>query len=94
MELVEDRGLLWYVDRNDRSRGFCGTCGSGIFWSRDGDPEIYVYAGSLDEPTGLRTGGHMMVDSRADWEDLTGVAPMYAENLGERLVDPADIVRA
>lgn len=87
LELVEDRGLAWYVDRNSRSRGFCRSCGCGLFWSRQGDDEIYISAGALDEPTGLRIEGHMMVASKADWEDLIAAAPLYADRWGGPLVD-------
>jgi hypothetical protein len=27
-ELVEEMGLAWYADRNERSRGFRRSCGS------------------------------------------------------------------
>jgi len=90
LELVEDQGLAWYVDRNDRERGFCRTCGCGIFWLREGDDEIYVSAGALDEPTGLRIEGHMMVASKADWEDLRAAPPLYAVDWGGQLFDAGD----
>jgi len=87
LELVEEKGLAWYVDRNERSRGFCRSCGCGLFWSREGDDEIYVQAGALDEPTGLRIEGHMMVASKADWEDLSAAPPLYAEDWDGPLFD-------
>jgi hypothetical protein len=90
LELVEDQGLAWYVDSNNRSRGFCRTCGCGIFWSAEDDDEIYVSAGALDQPTGLKIEGHMMVASKADWEDLTAREPMYADRWGGQLFTVSD----
>ena len=35
-------------------RGFCGICGSNLFWEAVGKPYISIMAGSLDKPTGLK----------------------------------------
>ena len=68
LRLVEEAGLRWYVDVNGRRRGFCGTCGASLLWSREGDPTISVSAGALDGPTGLVTERHIFVADAADWE--------------------------
>lgn len=52
------------------SRGFCGACGSSLFWSAPGRPTISIAAGSLDQPTGLRIAGHIHTASAADYERL------------------------
>ena len=62
--------LRWYVDVNERRRGFCGTCGATLFWTRAGDATISVSAGALDGPTGLVTEGHIYVADAADWESV------------------------
>jgi hypothetical protein len=35
-------------------RGFCGECGSSLFWDAPDQDSIWIAAGSLDTPTGLR----------------------------------------
>ena len=50
------------------SRGFCARCGSSLFWRAPGRPTISIAAGSLDQPTGLRVGGHIHTRSEADYE--------------------------
>ncbi len=35
-------------------RGFCGECGSVLFWKGDGSDNISITAGSIDGPTGAR----------------------------------------
>src|SRR5436853_7551850 len=57
LELVEARGLRWIASPasdTDALRGFCGECGSGLFWDAPGRDYLAVAAGSVDPPTGLQ----------------------------------------
>ena len=56
-------------DTNAR-RGFCDACGSGLFWDAPGRATISISAGSLDEPSGLETIGHVYVEQAADYYAL------------------------
>jgi hypothetical protein len=51
-------------------RGFCGVCGSSLFWDAPGRETISIAAGSLDGPTALRTIAHEYVSQAADYYDL------------------------
>jgi hypothetical protein len=51
-------------------RGFCRACGSSLIWRAPGRGTVSVAAGALDQPTGLRTTGHIYDDQRADWEHV------------------------
>jgi hypothetical protein len=58
--LTAQAGLKWYRSVTDETpnvhRGFCGECGSSLFWDPRGSGQnIAVTAGSLDSPTGLKT---------------------------------------
>ena len=53
--VVEDLGALRWHDEGDRARAFCGACGGRLFWRASGRDTVSIAAGSLDEPTGLRT---------------------------------------
>ncbi len=35
------------------TRGFCATCGSSLFWQRDGDDKLDVFLGTLDDPSSM-----------------------------------------
>ena len=70
LRLAADETLRWYVDVNERRRGFCVTCGATLFWTRDDDATISVSAGALDGQTGLATEGHIYVADAADWESV------------------------
>ena len=50
--------------------GFCRTCGSSLFWRSDERPQsISITAGSLDQPTGLRTTVAWYVRDHGDYHD-------------------------
>jgi hypothetical protein len=71
--LTEQRGLRWVQSpRSDARarRGFCGECGSSLFWDAPGRDTISIAAGTLDQPTGLRTVAHWFVSQAADYEAL------------------------
>jgi hypothetical protein len=67
-------GELRWVDspRSDAGarRGFCGACGSSLFWDAPGRDTISIAAGTLDGPTGLRVVAHEYVSQAADYDAL------------------------
>ncbi|MDR6770660.1 GFA family protein [Azospirillum sp. BE72] len=63
--------LTWYRSSDFAERGFCGRCGSSLFWKGDGKSEIEIAAGSLDQPTGLKTLRHGYVEGKADYYEIT-----------------------
>ena len=75
--LAKDRGLRWYRSSDFAKRGFCGECGSVLFWD-DGGDEISINAGGLDQPTGLAVTKHIFVDDKADYYDIKDGLPQFA----------------
>lgn len=67
LQLVEPRGLRWYVSSEIARRGFCGECGSTLFWDPAARDYIAIAAGTLDPPTGLHTTLQIHVDSAGDY---------------------------
>jgi hypothetical protein len=47
--------LKWYQSSPQARRGFCSVCGASLFWAAEGEDHVAIAAGTLDEPTGLRT---------------------------------------
>jgi hypothetical protein len=72
LALDDPEGLLrWFPGPQSVTqgeRGFCGRCGSSLFWRAPGRPTVSVSAGTLDGTTGLRTIQHIWDEQRADWE--------------------------
>lgn len=60
-------------------RAFCKTCGSSLYYHGDKVPEIkeivFLNAGLLDEPTGLKTAGHIFCGSKGDYYQIEGDLP-------------------
>jgi hypothetical protein len=51
-----DARLRWYDPVPEAAYGFCGQCGSSLFWHSSSAPDrISICAGTLAPPTGLRT---------------------------------------
>jgi hypothetical protein len=71
--LLEQRGLRWIAspdsDANAR-RGFCGECGSSLFWDAPARETISIAAGTLEGPTGLRVTSHWYVSQAGDYYEL------------------------
>jgi len=70
VQLVEEGALRWVASPASESgaqHGFCSACGSSLFWDAPGRETISIAAGSLDEPTGLRTVAHVYVRQAADY---------------------------
>lgn len=73
LELVEAAPLRWVDSPNseaDARRGFCGDCGSSLFWDAPRRETISIAAGTLDQPSGLRSAGHWYVSQAADYYEL------------------------
>jgi hypothetical protein len=71
---IEEGGALkWFRSSAEAERGFCGECGSNLFWRRVGSPLISVMAGTLDGATGLRLERQIHTDSAGDYYDLPDV---------------------
>jgi hypothetical protein len=49
-------------------RGFCGECGSSLFWQPAESERINIAAGTLDLPTGLRIAGHWYTSQAGDYD--------------------------
>jgi hypothetical protein len=70
LAFVDERGLKWYRSSPEVRRGFCGECGSSLFFEEQGRPKMAFCAGTLDEPTGLKSKAHIFVASKGDYYGL------------------------
>jgi hypothetical protein len=68
--VTDDRALRWIDSpRSDASarRGFCGECGSSLFWDAPARDTVSIAAGTLDPPTGLRIMGDWYAADAGDY---------------------------
>jgi hypothetical protein len=52
-------------------RGFCAECVASLFWHPRDQKTISAAAGSLDEPTGFKTIGHVWIGQTGDYYEIT-----------------------
>ena len=72
LRLTESRGLKWYRSSPVARRGFCGECGSVLFWKQDGSDSISIMAGSIDGKSGLTLEGHIFCEDAGDYYEIAG----------------------
>lgn len=77
--------LRWYASSTIAERGFCGRCGTSLFWRMRGGASMSVSAHAFEgEPTGIRE--HVFADEKPAWYDFTDEAPrVTAAQMHERL---------
>ena len=72
LKMIETRGLKWYRSSATAKRGFCGECGSVLFWKGDGKDYTAIAAGSIDGKTELKLEGHIFCDDAGDYYEICG----------------------
>jgi hypothetical protein len=71
--LLKADALRWTTSPDSDAqarRGFCGECGSSLFWDPPRRELISIAAGTLDAPTGLRSAAHWFVSQAGDYYEL------------------------
>jgi hypothetical protein len=67
---ASDATLAWYSPDDTVQYGFCNRCGSSLFWRAHAIADkICITAGTLDQPTGLRTTRAWWVAEAGDYHD-------------------------
>jgi len=80
---LEDGGALRWYARSPRGRlGFCGVCGSSLFFEPAGEARLAIAAGSLDQPSGLKIMGHEYVADKADYVTIDDGLPAFPGDFG------------
>lgn len=77
LHLDQSDSLRWYAASDYALRGFCGTCGSVLFWKAHDGAHIAILAGSLDDPSTLTAGFHICTEGRPTFYALCDGLPQY-----------------
>ncbi len=77
--LTESEGLRWYRSSATARRGFCGICGSSLFWEPASGERLSIAAGTLDPPTGLETVARVFVGDSGDYYTIGDDLPRRAD---------------
>ena len=79
LTFTADTGLRWYTSSDFARRGFCGTCGSVLFWQHMDEDDISISMGAFDPPTGVRLARHIFVADKGDYYDIVDGLPQRAQ---------------
>ncbi|MCC9624569.1 GFA family protein [Thalassospira sp. MA62] len=70
LSLLRDEGLRWYRMSDKTDRGFCKTCGTGLFWRPVRSDQMAVMPGTLDETGNMKTAGQIYCADKGDYYPL------------------------
>lgn len=75
--LLSQQQLRWYESSAEARRGFCGRCGSVLFWQGAGREYISIAPGSLDGDTELESACHIFVADKGDYYSIDDGLPQH-----------------
>lgn len=87
LAITKDTGLAWYTTSDVARRGFCRECGSSLFWEPFDQDATGIIAGSLDQPTGIETIGHIFAGEKADYYEISDELPKFQGSSEGQLAD-------
>ncbi len=82
LEIAESGALQWYESSPGIRRGFCGHCGSSLFWDKSSAASVSIMAGTLEQPTGLQTLRHIYVADKGDYHRIADGLPQFPQRRG------------
>ena len=80
LEFLNNKGLVWYEASDGVRRGFCGNCGSSLFYEFTDKKFLGVAAGSIDDATGLKLAAHIFTKTKGDYYKLSDKVPCFANH--------------
>ena len=71
--------VTWYRSSDTARRGFCGICGSNLFWDGPG-ANLSILAGTLEGDPGIRLAGHIYCADKGAYYDIADGLPQAAKD--------------
>ena len=66
---------VWFASSGSAQRGFCGVCGSNLFWDGGVSANMSIFAGTLDDASGLALAGHIFTDDKGAYYEIDDGLP-------------------
>ncbi|MDI7863872.1 GFA family protein [Rhizobiaceae bacterium n13] len=89
-ELDGEERVTWYRASDFARRGFCGTCGSALFWQADDADHVSIMAGAFDGEPGLKMAYHIFCADKGDFYEINDGLPQYGKGSPNLAVAPDD----
>nr|WP_293171322.1 GFA family protein [Nannocystis sp.] len=72
-----EENVRWFQSSKTVRRGFCGICGSSLFWDPLGRDWTGVAMGAFDGPTGTHVHVHVFTREKGDYYRIADEAPQF-----------------
>ncbi len=92
LRLVESRGLKWFRSSETAERGFCRDCGASLFWRPVNADYTAIACGTLDQPSGVRSVGHIFLVDKGDYYELKDGLPQFERGTAGQLPETKTVV--
>ncbi len=79
---VSGDSLKWFRSSDIAERGFCGNCGSNLFYRPFGKDRTSIFSGTIDGETGLKIDSQIWVEDKGDYYELPDVRVIDQGELG------------
>ncbi|MEM8776300.1 MAG: GFA family protein [Pseudomonadota bacterium] len=77
LSISGENEVRWYRSSDTARRGFCRTCGSSLFFEPLGAGRMAIAAGTLQQPSGLKTGKRIFLADKGDHYEINCTAPQF-----------------
>lgn len=77
LTVTGEESLMWFQSSEKIRRGFCGTCGSSLFWEPSHRDWIAVAMGAFDDRTGTTVKMHIFVAHKGDYYAIADGLPQH-----------------
>ena len=78
---IEGSTLTWFKSSGAAERGFCGRCGSNLFWRRFESEFTSIFAGTIDGDTHLLMTSQLHAESKGDYYRLPDIPVISQSSL-------------
>jgi hypothetical protein len=75
LTLLGEESLRWYDSSEKARRGFCGSCGSPLFFASVTGDWIAIAMGAFDAPTDTQLALHIYVADKGDYYEIADGLP-------------------
>ena len=80
LQIENEKPLQWYASSRKARRGFCGHCGSSLFWQANHNPSHFdVSIGALNDVDDLVLDAHIFVEHCPSYMTVDNSAPHLTE---------------
>jgi hypothetical protein len=89
--LAVEGAVTWHASSNQARRGFCGVCGSSLFFVSRREPgAIDITVATLQDADQFAPQHHVWTPHKLAWEKLGDGLPQYREDTGSEQIDDLD----